>query len=173
MAFAKISVGDKLFNPTRQDIIQFDMTASGGLLSVQFNKPSAKEKQAFKDSIQLKVAVVDGIIFILARMGTLSWMDAPFFHVLAISSDLPEIPDDQSTGLFVHCLLADSSTGVLLAQKIIGLDHDVSVKLIDAIRRQQEENLSLDEYDRKLDLIYRRYSTEDLLLLSESAKEDY
>jgi hypothetical protein len=59
----------------------------------------------------------------------------------------------------MHAMLVEASTGVLVAQKLIGLPHDLSIKLLDAVASQPE----MPDYDMRLNRIFRVYSTDDLL----------
>lgn len=155
------TVGQKVMSPC-YDTVRFEMTSAGALLIVAMRQPSAREKRAFKSGpMQLKFTVVNDIIFILVRFGTEPWLDAPYNRALSkpFFVDVPSNGD----GLTMHALLVDADTGILVDQKIIGLDHQLSVNLIRAIDAQPQ----IANYERVLSSTYMRYTTEDLLKTAE------
>lgn len=129
------------------------------------NRPTAEEKQAFKSGTpyQFGLAIVDDVIFFLSRFGTLNWMDAPFnIHLYPDDrARLLEVPGPtQGYGLYI--MLVDSSTGIIEHQRMIGLDHDLSMRLRDAIIHQPV----IPDYDQRLRRIMAQYSTMDLVALA-------
>lgn len=129
------------------------------------NRPTFKEKLAFKSGTpyQFNFVVVDDIIFFLSRFGTLNWMDEPFnIHLYPDGrAQLLEAPGPtQGYGLYI--MLIDSSTGIIEHQRAIGLDHDLSMRLRDAIIHQPV----IPDYDQRLQRIMAQYSTMDLVALA-------
>lgn len=137
----------------------FDLTDSGGVLLVRFSRPTAAEKRNFQRGISIKFAVVEDIIFILARLGTDPyWQDAPYYRGRSRNLTHIDTPGE-GQGLAIHAMLIDASTGVLVAQKLLSPDHDTSVALLQAIQKQPE----IPDYDTRLDMVMAKYSTEALL----------
>lgn len=68
MNYQVIKVGDKVIEPC-SDGIRFGITDGGAVLVVHYSGLTAKEKKAFKDGVSIRFAAVNGMIFILARMG--------------------------------------------------------------------------------------------------------
>ncbi len=157
MELSVYNVGEKVCEPSRE-MTQFDMTDGGGLLIVKFNHPTAKERREFKKPTQFKFLVVDDVIMILARFGTLNWMDAPYYRYRSKNLTYTEFPEDDM-GFAVHILFIDSSTGILVDQKLIGLDTDTSRALYVAIGTQPV----IPDYDKRIAKIYQKYSTEDFV----------
>lgn len=137
----------------------------GFMLICAMNRPTDEEKQAFKSSspYQFDFITVDGVIFFLARFGTLRWMDMPFnIHLYPDNrARLLEVPGP-TQGYGLHIMLIDSSTGILIHQRLIGLDHDLSMRLHDAIINQPV----IPNYDQRLQRIMAQYSTMDLVALA-------
>lgn len=129
------------------------------------NRPTDEEKRAFKSGTpyQFGLAVVDDIIFFLARFGALDWMEAPFnIHLyLDNRARLLEVPGP-TQGYGIYISLVDSSTGIIVHQRVIALEHDLSMRLRDAIINQPV----IPDYDQRLQNIMARYSTEDLVALA-------
>lgn len=157
MAIYKYEVGERIL-PPGNDSMWFQMDDGGGQLVIQLRRPSSKEKQAFKNGLSIQMAVVDQIIFILTRMGTMQWMDAPYYRKLSPNLTRLEYPED-GDGLAIHAMLVDGETGTLVAQKLISLATKTSQYLMAAIAAQPE----IPDYDDRLNRVFSQYSTEDLL----------
>lgn len=144
--------------PPGPDGVRFALTDGGGVLVIQMSAPTAAERRAFKRGLSIRFAVVDQIIFLLVRMGTMQWMDAPYYRGLSRHLTQVELPEE-GQGLAIHAMLVDGATGVLQAQKLIGLDTDTSRKLMAAAMVQPV----IPDYDARLARVYSAYSTDDLL----------
>lgn len=151
-------VGDQVIPPCG-DGVRFDLTSGGAVLMIQMGKPTSKEKNDFKNGVpQFSLTVVDDIIFFLCRFGTGPWMEAPYNRYLSKPFDL-SVPQNANEGIGIHAMLIDASTGVLVAQKIIGLEHSLSVKLLEAVAVQPE----IPDYDRRLQRVFATMSTQQIL----------
>lgn len=154
-------VGQAIIPPSA-DSVRFDLTDSGAVLMIAMQNLSAAEKNAFKNGVQqFKFAVANDIIFFLCRFGTLSWMDAPYYKGLSRPFQIERPEDGQ--GIAMHAMLVESTTGVLVAQKLIGLPHDLSIKLLDAVAAQPE----ISDYNARLNMAFQLYTTSDLLKQAE------
>ena len=98
----------------------------------------------------------------LARFGTLNWMDAPYHRMFSFG-EIHFSPLGPTEGLATTIMLVDSSDGTLVAQKLYGMDHDVSVRLIDAIEHQQP----MPNYDEVLQRTFAMYRTTDLVKMAQ------
>ncbi len=151
-------VGKQIIPPCT-DGVRFDLTSSGAVLLITMENPTTKEKRDFKNGVpQFAVSVVEDIIFFLCRFGTGPWMEAPYNKYLSKPFIL-SAPTEQSDGLSLHAMLVDASTGVLIAQKLIGLEHDLSVKIVELVSKQPE----LKNYNDRLNRIFSTMSTQDIL----------
>ena len=151
-------VGKQVMNPG-YDGVFFDVADDGATLVIRMGAPTSKEKQAFKSGISLRYTIVESVIFILARMGTMQWMDAPYY--VGLSRNLTscfKLPKD-GEGLSVHALFVDGNTGILIAQKLMGLNTDGSLKLIKAIEDQE----IIPDYHTRLQKVYAQYTTDDMV----------
>ena len=164
MEFQAISVGAKVCTPDNSDSIIFDMTDSGGLLIHKMNKPTSKEIRTFKSpATQMKFVTIEGILFLLVRHGTSPWSDTPFLKQLTRATSLlrsSEVPPNM--GLAIHILLIDSSTGILVAQKLFSMSHDDTVRFLDAVATQEP----MSNFDEALQRIYQKYSTSDMVAIA-------
>ena len=164
MEFQAISVGAKVCTPDNSDSIIFDMTDSGGLLIHRMYKPTSKEVRAFKSpATQMKFVTIEGIIFLLVRHGTSPWGDAPFHKQLTRATSIlrsSEVPPNM--GLAIHIMLIDSSTGILVAQRLFSMSHEETVSFLDAVAEQKP----MPNIDEVLQHIYQKYSTSDMVALA-------
>ena len=65
-------------------------------------------------------------------------------------------------GYSIHVMLIDSATGILVQQRLIGLDHDLSMRLREAIINQPV----IPDYEKRLQSIMAQHSTMDLVALA-------
>ncbi len=156
MDFTQYVVGQRVCSPG-PDMVQFDMSDAGGLLLIKMAKPTVKEKRAFQDRIRVGFVVVEDIIMMLVRLGNMQWMDAPYYRYRSTQlTGMDFAPDGK--GLAIHAMLIDAATGILVAQKLIGLDTDTSRALYAAIGSQPV----IPDYDRRVAMVQAAYTTNDL-----------
>ena len=160
--FMCFSVGEQITSPS-VDSVRFDLTSSGSELVLQLGKPTAKEKNDFKNGVpQFALKVVNDIIFILSRFGTGPWMDAPYYRYRSKPYEL-SMPTSPNEGINMHAMLVDARTGVLVAQRFIGLEHDLSVKLMEAVASQPQ----IPDYDWRLKQVFNTMSTLQILEMTD------
>ena len=63
----------------------------------------------------------------------------------------------------MHAMLVDARTGVLVAQRFIGLEHDLSVKLMEAVASQPQ----IPDYDWRLKQVFNTMSTLQILEMTD------
>lgn len=129
---------------------------------VMFNEPTESEQRAFTaGEAQFKFAAEHGILFFLCKFGAGNWMDAPYHRAFSRVSSLPD--DIQSPdGFALHCMLIDAGTGILVAQRVIGLQTDFSNKLLAEIK-QQPTKIDPITYNNTLYDVCSMYKTSDLV----------
>jgi hypothetical protein len=160
MEMRAFAVGDVVMQPSGEEVV-FDIDNAGALLLIKYSKPSAKEKSEVKSGVaQFRIAELDGILFFLCRFGTGQWMDAPY-HPDFSRYTLP-VPGD-GEGLLLHVMLIDSSTGVLAAQRAIGLSTEFSAALLQTAAGLPPSG---DDYKQRIARIYNERTTNDLLSLA-------
>lgn len=163
MQFIELSVGKKICEPTFQDGPKLELTENGLVLLIQFQWPAAEEIHAIRDCDALfRAVVVDGVLFFLAKFGKMPWMDAPFHRALANTPDA-ERPS-AGYGLALHILLVDSCTGVLKAQRIIGLKNSFSNEFIDLLEKQEGDVPK--DWEQMVRSTYAKYSPSQLAELA-------
>lgn len=167
MNIQKLEVG-KYLNKERkiyQECVVFNFDPSGPILYIFFNKPTDKEIQQIKnDKFEIGLYTQDEIIFILSKFGDLDWMDSPYSVHLSPAVELEQSKGKQGYGLNV--LLVDASSGIIRAIRLIGLSNEFSCKLKDAMERQKTMSFNKIDYDQKINRIYSKYNTDNLVNLS-------
>lgn len=148
------------------DGVIFDMTDSGGVLVIRMSRPTASEKKAFKSGISIRYCIVDQIIFVLVRMGTMQWMDAPYYRGLSRNFTRIEMPTD-GHGLAIQVLFVDGLNGVLVGQKLVSPDTNTSRGLMTASIMQPP----IPDYDRRLLSVMSRYTTDQLVDISRAQEQ--
>lgn len=153
----KFEVGKTCF-PPGLDGAYFDLNDTGAIFIIYLSTPTEQEIEAFKAGLSFQYVVVEDIIFLLCKMGFLPWMDAPYYRHLSRHLSHIVLPSPRQ-GTAVHVMLVDGSTGILVAQKFVSLDYELSMSLLTDIANQPE----IPDYDTRLNLVIEKYTTMDLL----------
>lgn len=160
-------VGKKVCNPCTTDTIQFDIQDSGALFVTKLGNPTKKEIQEFeKGKPKFKFLQIGGIIYFLAKFGSLGWMEAPFHRDLSLATKLPTDPTE-GRGLNVHVMLIDASTGILKVQRIVGLQTEFTRKLTAAIINQPSFKTAAD-YNRSILMTHMQYTIDQMADMAEN-----
>lgn len=166
MQLRHLEVG-QLFEPgrTRYDEgVKFEFTQSGPILLIFFDRPTEKEIEAIRaGKFQTKFYEHDNVIFMLFKFGSLNWIDAPYSVHLSPPFEFAEELDQDNLGFGLQIFLIDAATGILKVMRYIGLGHDFSIQLREAILQQKEQPFNQNAYNLKVNEIYRRYTTDQLV----------
>lgn len=164
----KYEVG-KLFdeNKTRyQEGCKIDVTDLGINLMVYYNTPTSEEVNNFKDGdFKFNFAMIDDIIFFIAQFGN-EKMDIPYtIHLSKNLTNLDSI-ENENNEILLTVYLIDAKTGILKVLRAIGITTGFYNKLLENIKKQKDHEFNINDYDRNLQTIYRKYSLKDLLRMS-------
>lgn len=153
-------IGQPIMPPSPEGV-RFDMTDGGGLISIIFHRPTTDEIAQFHMPTKLAFAVKDDVIFLLVKLGSLAWMDAPYNRQLSLHlTHIDSIDDGQAIAF--HVLLVDGETGGLVAQKLVSGTTAGSRLLAAAIMSQP----IIPDYHDRLKRIMAAYTTLDLVKMS-------
>ena len=133
---------------------------AGGISVVTFfNRPTDDEVSQFSEgsAIQLAVSHMRGVLLMLIKPGTLSWMDAPYNPLVGEAPPLPDIPDGQ--GLSCVLYLVDGISGTIRHMRLIGLPTKFSQVFVDVCRDMVARAMPIPEYNAALASIMRAYPT--------------
>ena len=140
----------------------FEADDAGLLLAFNYNAPTTTEIQSFKADapFEIRFVRIDGILFILAKVGSMPWVDAPYAVQLSRSASFPQLGENE--GYALTLALIDRTTSTVKGLRLIGLANDLRSEIL----THADDVLILSDYDRKISEIYRRYSTEQLVRFS-------
>ncbi len=146
----------------------FDISDEGGTLLVYFDHPTKEEKEAFKakERFELRMLEMSDIMMFLVKFGSLNWMDAPYNPHL--SRNLSGIRREEGKGLKLTIMLFDTATGKLETLRLVSLSERMTDKIRKAYKELMARPFERSVYDRKIDLVFARYSTNDLVKMSGS-----
>ena len=181
--FNRKGIGEKIMNKlyryevgkrypelrTGVDRVQFDIDDSTAVLVVNYNNPSEKELKAFEstNSFEIRAITLDGVSYILVKMGGLEWVDAPYTPHLSLDlTHLPNLEDDENMGLALLIFLIDSSTGELCKIRLIGLGNRFSKLLINDVKELSQMSFDSTLYHMSINNTYSKYATPALVKLS-------
>lgn len=168
--FCKYEVGKRYPElKTGVDSVQFDINDSTSVLVFEYNKPSAQELKAFENSnsFEIRSVTLNGIAYILVKMGDLEWVDAPYTPHLSLDlTNLPNLNDEKSLGLGLMSVLIDSSTGEICKIRLIGLGNRFSKLLIKDVIELSQMPFNSILYNMSINDTYSRYTTRALVRLS-------
>lgn len=139
------------------------LDGSGVLLTVLFDRPTAKECSSFdaRNPIQIRVLRKYNLLVLLARFGSSPWMDSTYTPHIGNTPELPPVPDGAGYAMTIR--LFDTITGELKKQRIVGLGTDISREIRRIVLELQETQFSNQSYQDQLDFLYSEYSTLDLV----------
>ena len=151
----------------------FEFDEAGPMLIYALRGLSEGDSMAArKGKVELALYEAPPVLFILSRIqGLAQWSDSPFsirlYDDKGRAFDWAE-PIPAGRGLGLHVVLVDADTGILKAQRLVSLSTEFSRGLRAAILRQLEDaGFTPAAYHEKVDSIYRRYTTEELLQRAE------
>lgn len=151
----------------RPEGVIFDADASGYTLIYNFSRPTQKEIDAVKSSqpFTIRFTVIDGIIWILTKCGSLNWTDAPYTPFLSAEWEKLEYPPD-GMGTLLTLMMTDATDGTIKHLRAIGLGTSFSRDLREAIFEVGKGSFDISAYDQTLRRTYAAYTTKDLVGLS-------
>ena len=162
MRIVHYSVGKCTPSLIGKEGIVFDMTDSGPILVVRFDRPTTEEIQAFQadEPLELRMTEMKDIIFMTFKFSRLNWMDAPYnVNLSANLTKLIYIKDGMGYGTMI--VLCDTS-GIVHAIRYFAMTTNFSRALNKAITEQLKTPFDYEQYCRHQASVYRAYSSKDL-----------
>jgi hypothetical protein len=139
----------------------FDFSTEGGTLYIAYERPTEIEIMNFrKGKASLGLVEVNGIIFILAKYGDQDWLDVPYHVNFSREFKLPLL-EDATLGYPILTIFLDSKDRVIKAIRLFAMPHEMSLNFNIMVEKQR--NTSIEDFDAMLDMIYKEYTTADLV----------
>lgn len=140
---------------------KFDMTDSGGNLTIFYNSPTIEEiEDISKGKVQYGYYKESNVIFMLFKFGNQEWIDCPYsVHLSKHLTDLQE--PNEGFGYAVNIYLVDAATGILKVARLIGLNTRMSKMLKKDFIKQKL--IDFENYQINLMSIYNKLSTREMV----------
>lgn len=152
-------VGKQHFEPTYQDGPKIDLNEGGYVILLQYCSPTEEEiREIGGGKAEFRAVEVDGVLVFLAKFGDLPWTDMSLHRGLSHAA-MPPRPEP-GMGAFLHVMLVDSTTGVLVCQKAIGLMNRFSHALADMIESQSMDVPA--NWAAMVQRVYQKYTSDQL-----------
>lgn len=161
-------VGDILENFIgTPDGVRMDITDCGLDCAVYMNNPTEKELEQFRagNSFDIRFTVIRDVIMFALKIGSLNWMDAPYDIHLSQNYTMFDVPGDNQH-VVLTLMLIDSSNGEIKHIRLLSLSPFFTKKLFLAIMEQNDKYFSKDDYDMRVQSIFDRYSTKEIVKMS-------
>lgn len=150
-----------------EECVQFDIDNVGATMLVFFNQPTQKEIEQFNTdkSFEIRFVELEDVIMVVAKIGSLNWVDAPYN--VHLSQNLSEFTlPDKDTGLALTLILVDAYSGEIKSIRFMGLSTNFTKKLLNATIEQKSKSFNETEYDKNIASIYAKYTTDQLVKMS-------
>ena len=150
-----------------QEGVQFDLSDDGATMIVFFQNPTHEEIEQFKHGNNFEIRFIElyKVIMLTVKIGNLNWMDMPYSPHLSKNLTKFQIPD-KGEGLKLTLILVNTDNGNLEHIRLLGLSEQFTKKLFEIIMQQKIANFDVVEYSKSLDKIYSKYSTSQIVKLS-------
>lgn len=147
--------------------VYFNMDNGGATMFVFFQSPTMKEIKQFKSGKEFQIRFVElyDVIMLMAKIGDLDWMDAPYTPHL--SPDLTQfaIPTE-GQGLGLTLILVDATTGQIKSIRLLGLSENFTRKLLGTVIKNAKKTFNINSYNMNIVKIYSQYPTKKLVKMS-------
>ncbi len=147
-----------------------DIDECGIDVRVLVNTPSYHEVNQFKSgkNLEVKLLMVEDIIFFLMKFGDLPWIDIPYNVNLSSNPDSlkPILSDNE--GYATTITLIDTLTGRLRWLRLCGMKNYTSKTLYEMVKKQKTFAFNINDYNKRIQSTYSEYTTEDLVRLAEA-----
>lgn len=166
--FIKLEVGKPFpYKTMKNDGVMFDYRENGFEFLLGMNNVSSREVKAFKNGkVQIDLALINGIIFMIFEIdGLIGLSDAPF-HIALSKTPLSSLELDDNGCYSLLMYLIDTVNNELRAMRLVSLDNDFSKILKIAIDEQLRKSFDNDEYVKDLGEVIHKLTPDNLKQMS-------
>lgn len=89
------------------------------------------------------------------------WIDCTYTPHIGFESALQPVEDGQGYAMIVR--LVDTRTGILMAQRLVGLGTEISLEIRRIVNEIQRTKFDVEQYRKQINTLYTIYSTEELV----------
>jgi len=146
----------------RGEGVMFDIQYPNIELIYNVSRPTQKELEevGMGKQFEIRAAEFNDVIIITAKIGALSWIDAPYNPNLG-DCRLDNIESD-TEGYGLWFLLTDSPSGIIKHMRLIGLGNRFSMQFRDLVYANKSKNIPVEQYDKKVKEVFAKYTTKEL-----------
>lgn len=154
------AVGERYREFVGEDGVFLSVDEGGLVLLCRMSRPTSEEKNAFysRKQIRIGMGVVGCVMYWTVRFDKLPAMDCTYSPQLASMGYALTPIVDSAAGYALTVMLADAATGELLRLRVVGLPHDFSKAVREAV---DAAAASAEPYHVSINRIYA-LSTEEL-----------
>lgn len=134
-------------------------------LLVGMINPSKKEVIAYSSgSVNIKLVLIEDVIFITFKIADLDWSDVAFSIFLDFIDKAGNFEKklQDSNPIKLYLVLYDADTRDVLVKRALNPPEDFSNSLKNAVIKQYNTQLSFNEYRKNVDEVYNKYSSAHL-----------
>lgn len=169
-----IKMGDKVpETANHRDECRIGITRDGRiLLTIFMNAPADDERQSCLNGSKMQITLCkeSGILFFCFKMGSMRWMEAPYYA--GLEGMMTYIPARAPINEEMLVYVFDSSSGECLCACTVKLAKEMTNAIRNIAREQYGVVRHPQEYVDRLQEIYHAFSTESLVMRSTMACED-
>jgi hypothetical protein len=117
-----------------------------------------------KGKIQIGFLMHKEIIFLVAKLGCLDWINAPY-HVRLSPKYTLQPCENENKGYSLTVCLVESNNGIIKALRLVTMPYKLSKTFNEYVTRQKfnsRNDFNLIEYNNKLENIYSVFKVKDL-----------
>ncbi|MFZ2497835.1 hypothetical protein [Methanosarcina sp.] len=147
----------------------FDFSDTGAMIIAAYKNPTDREIWNFGSKpIKFGLLEMQGIIFILAKVGTEAWVDLPYFVDLMPHFETSDIPD--MVGYLVQVVLIDADSFIIKAMRLTSMPTAMSRRFNELVEKQR--GTMPEDFQGVVDQVYKDFTTEHLVALGEIFYDD-
>lgn len=170
--FQELEVGKRYDEFLGSDAVKFDIDDAGAKLIVLYTNPDPEEVKAFKQgaiSVEIKDFPQYAVTMLMFHFTGEDWIDAPYASKLSVNcSDLTQFaPTEKSVSIAISLMMADGNTGELKVLRLFTMRKETYKKFYKCTIENSHTNFTIDEIYENTKKIYDKYSTQDLVRLSD------
>lgn len=144
----------------------------GAKLIVLYTNPDPEEVKAFKQgaiSVEIKDFPQYAVTMLMFHFTGEDWIDTPYASKLSVNcSDLTQFaPTEKSVSIAISLMMADGNTGELKVLRLFTMRKETYKKFYKCTIENSHTNFTIDEIYESTKKIYDKYSTQDLVRLSD------
>jgi len=169
-----ITLGE-LYSPnvtSYKEGIYYNWDKAGNVLHLFMANPSPREINAIRrGNVSFNLVTYPECLFLMIRFEGMPWCDAPYSWWIVPENQRiqpPELKENESLPLAI--ILINANTGIVEALRLITPPKSFSEALIKAVKEQVQNPVDFNQYNQRIDQVYRTYSSSAKMLKNAQLK---